>query len=157
MTWEAVIGVETHVELQTDSKMFCGCAVSFGEEPNTNCCPVILVAKSRTFGTDKHRHRSIGADPRKYIEDQAHLRGFRPEIREPVLSYLSVGDNSNVLTHLDLRLRIVQRHDLWSSDQIDAGSLLQCTDENVDRFAARGDHQAAKSELAVLPSQRQIG
>ncbi len=40
--WEAVIGLETHVELQTRSKMFCGCRVDFGEEPNTACCPVCL-------------------------------------------------------------------------------------------------------------------
>ena len=40
--YEAVIGIETHVELQTKSKMFCGCAVSFGDDPNTNCCPVCL-------------------------------------------------------------------------------------------------------------------
>ncbi len=40
--WEAVIGVETHVELATRSKMFCRCPVSFGDEPNTNCCPVCL-------------------------------------------------------------------------------------------------------------------
>ncbi len=42
MTWEPVIGIEVHVELRTDSKMFCGCAVSFGEEPNVNVCPVCL-------------------------------------------------------------------------------------------------------------------
>jgi aspartyl-tRNA(Asn)/glutamyl-tRNA(Gln) amidotransferase subunit B len=40
--WQAVIGLETHVELQTRSKMFCGCAVTFGAEPNTTCCPVCL-------------------------------------------------------------------------------------------------------------------
>ncbi len=42
MSWEPVIGIEVHVELRTDSKMFCGCAVSFGEEPNVNICPVCL-------------------------------------------------------------------------------------------------------------------
>jgi len=42
MTWEPVIGIEVHVELQTQSKMFCGCAVSFGDPPNTNVCPVCL-------------------------------------------------------------------------------------------------------------------
>ncbi len=42
MSWEAVIGIEVHVELATDSKMFCGCAVSFGDEPNTNVCPTCL-------------------------------------------------------------------------------------------------------------------
>jgi len=42
MSFEAVIGVETHVELRTASKMFCGCPVDFGSEPNTNVCPVCL-------------------------------------------------------------------------------------------------------------------
>jgi len=40
--WEAVIGIETHVELQTESKMFCGCKVTFGAPPNTTVCPVCL-------------------------------------------------------------------------------------------------------------------
>ena len=40
--WEPVIGIEVHVELATESKMFCGCAVSFGAEPNTNVCPTCL-------------------------------------------------------------------------------------------------------------------
>jgi aspartyl-tRNA(Asn)/glutamyl-tRNA(Gln) amidotransferase subunit B len=40
--WEPVIGIEVHVELRTNSKMFCGCAVAFGDEPNTNICPVCL-------------------------------------------------------------------------------------------------------------------
>jgi aspartyl-tRNA(Asn)/glutamyl-tRNA(Gln) amidotransferase subunit B len=42
MTYEAVIGIETHVELATRSKMFCRCPVDFGAEPNTNVCPVCL-------------------------------------------------------------------------------------------------------------------
>jgi aspartyl-tRNA(Asn)/glutamyl-tRNA(Gln) amidotransferase subunit B len=40
--WEAVIGLECHVELDTQTKMFCGCRVAFGAEPNTNVCPVCL-------------------------------------------------------------------------------------------------------------------
>jgi aspartyl-tRNA(Asn)/glutamyl-tRNA(Gln) amidotransferase subunit B len=40
--FEAVIGLETHVELGTASKMFCGCATQFGAEPNTQTCPVCL-------------------------------------------------------------------------------------------------------------------
>jgi aspartyl-tRNA(Asn)/glutamyl-tRNA(Gln) amidotransferase subunit B len=39
---EAVIGLEVHAELLTRSKIFCGCAASFGGEPNTNVCPVCL-------------------------------------------------------------------------------------------------------------------
>ena len=42
MEYEPVIGMEVHVELQTASKMFCGCEVAFGGDPNTRCCPVCL-------------------------------------------------------------------------------------------------------------------
>ncbi len=42
MSWEAVIGIEVHVELATRSKMFCGCAVDFGGEPNRHVCPTCL-------------------------------------------------------------------------------------------------------------------
>jgi aspartyl-tRNA(Asn)/glutamyl-tRNA(Gln) amidotransferase subunit B len=42
MEYEAVIGLETHVQLKTRSKMWCGCANAFGSPPNTNVCPVCL-------------------------------------------------------------------------------------------------------------------
>jgi aspartyl-tRNA(Asn)/glutamyl-tRNA(Gln) amidotransferase subunit B len=42
MEYEAVIGLETHVQLKTKSKMWCGCANEFGADPNTNVCPVCL-------------------------------------------------------------------------------------------------------------------
>lgn len=38
--YEMVIGLETHVELKTDSKIFCSCSTKFGSEPNTQICPV---------------------------------------------------------------------------------------------------------------------
>ncbi|HEV8565933.1 MAG TPA: Asp-tRNA(Asn)/Glu-tRNA(Gln) amidotransferase subunit GatB [Actinoplanes sp.] len=41
-TYEPVIGLETHVELGTRTKMFCGCTTNFGAEPNTQVCPVCL-------------------------------------------------------------------------------------------------------------------
>ena len=40
--YEPVMGLEVHVELNTKSKMFCGCATVFGAEPNTQTCPVCL-------------------------------------------------------------------------------------------------------------------
>jgi aspartyl-tRNA(Asn)/glutamyl-tRNA(Gln) amidotransferase subunit B len=41
-SYEPVIGLEIHVQLKTRTKMFCGCELSFGEEPNTRTCPVCL-------------------------------------------------------------------------------------------------------------------
>ncbi len=40
--WETIIGLEVHCELKTATKLFCGCPNMFGDEPNTNCCPVCL-------------------------------------------------------------------------------------------------------------------
>ena len=40
--YQPVIGLETHVELSTHSKMFCGCPTTFGAEPNTQVCPTCL-------------------------------------------------------------------------------------------------------------------
>ncbi len=42
MDYEAVIGLEVHAQLLTNSKIFCGCAVAFGGEPNSRVCPVCL-------------------------------------------------------------------------------------------------------------------
>ena len=42
MTWETVIGLETHVELSTKTKIFCACTTEFGGAPNTHCCPVCM-------------------------------------------------------------------------------------------------------------------
>lgn len=40
--YEAVIGLEVHAQLLTDTKIFCGCSTKFGNEPNSNVCPICL-------------------------------------------------------------------------------------------------------------------
>ncbi len=40
--WEMVIGLEVHCELRTETKLFCSCRNAFGDDPNTNICPVCL-------------------------------------------------------------------------------------------------------------------
>ena len=42
MEWEVVIGLETHVQLSTDSKIFSGASAAFGAEPNTHACYIDL-------------------------------------------------------------------------------------------------------------------
>ncbi len=42
MSWETVIGLEVHCQINTDTKAFCGCSTEFGAEPNSQTCPVCL-------------------------------------------------------------------------------------------------------------------
>ena len=42
MSWETIIGLEIHAQLSTESKIFCGCATRFGDDPNANTCPTCL-------------------------------------------------------------------------------------------------------------------
>ena len=42
MEYEAVIGLEVHVQLKTRTKAFCGCSTEFGNQPNSQVCPVCL-------------------------------------------------------------------------------------------------------------------
>jgi aspartyl-tRNA(Asn)/glutamyl-tRNA(Gln) amidotransferase subunit B len=42
LSYKVIVGLEIHVQLATRTKMFCGCALSFGEEPNSRVCPVCL-------------------------------------------------------------------------------------------------------------------
>jgi len=42
MKYEAVIGLEIHAQMLTETKIFCGCSTRFGAEPNTQTCPVCI-------------------------------------------------------------------------------------------------------------------
>ncbi|MYA84979.1 MAG: Asp-tRNA(Asn)/Glu-tRNA(Gln) amidotransferase subunit GatB [Acidimicrobiaceae bacterium] len=69
--WELVVGLEVHVELSTATKLFCGCANRFGDEPNTNVCPVCLglpgslpVANAEAVDCAMRLGRALGCEVR---------------------------------------------------------------------------------------------
>ncbi|HYE78166.1 MAG TPA: Asp-tRNA(Asn)/Glu-tRNA(Gln) amidotransferase GatCAB subunit B, partial [bacterium] len=41
-TYETIVGMEVHTQLDTATKMYCGCRSAFGDEPNTHVCPICL-------------------------------------------------------------------------------------------------------------------
>ena len=75
--WEAVIGLECHVELDTETKMFCGCRNAFGAEPNTNVCPVCLGPSRVPAGAEPR-----GDPPDRQDRPRARLRD-RPALALP--------------------------------------------------------------------------
>ena len=63
--YEAVIGLETHVQLNTRTKAFCGCPNAYGAEPNEHTCPVCLglpVRLCKSEVTPKRECLDCGAD-----------------------------------------------------------------------------------------------
>jgi aspartyl-tRNA(Asn)/glutamyl-tRNA(Gln) amidotransferase subunit B len=70
--WEAVIGLEIHAQLNTESKIFCGCSTRFGDEPNANTCPVCLGIAGRAAGAEPSRRRTRRA--RRARAGTAHQR-----------------------------------------------------------------------------------
>ena len=72
--YEPVIGLEIHVQLRTRTKMFCGCELSFGEEPNTRTCPVCL-GHPGTLPVTNAEAVHFGADDRDGAGLRARRRG----------------------------------------------------------------------------------
>ena len=72
-SWETVIGLEVHCELATQTKLFCGCRNAFGDEPNTNVCPVCL-------GTTR-----IAAGDQRAGGGAGHADRDGPALRDPPL------------------------------------------------------------------------
>jgi aspartyl-tRNA(Asn)/glutamyl-tRNA(Gln) amidotransferase subunit B len=72
--WETVIGLEVHVELASATKLFCGCPNRFGDEPNTNVCPVCLglpgslpVLNEAVVDLSMRLGRALGCEVRRSI------------------------------------------------------------------------------------------
>jgi aspartyl-tRNA(Asn)/glutamyl-tRNA(Gln) amidotransferase subunit B len=72
--WETVIGLEVHTELATSTKLFCGCPNRFGDEPNTNVCPVCLglpgslpVLNEQVVELSMRLGRALGCDVRRSV------------------------------------------------------------------------------------------
>ena len=64
-TFQMIVGLEVHVQLQTQSKLFCGCSTQFGAEPNSQTCPVLYrtsrnVARSESKGSGICDQNRIG-------------------------------------------------------------------------------------------------
>ena len=72
MAYEAVIGLECHIQLRTRSKMFCDCPAEFGAAPNANVCPVCLGLPGALPVTNRRRDRcGAAAGARARLRDPA--------------------------------------------------------------------------------------
>ncbi|MEM7141461.1 MAG: Asp-tRNA(Asn)/Glu-tRNA(Gln) amidotransferase subunit GatB [Actinomycetota bacterium] len=83
--WELIVGLEVHVELDTATKLFCGCANQFGSEPNTNVCPTCLglpgslpVMNEQAVALAMRLGRALGCDVNRSV--MARKNYFYPDM-----------------------------------------------------------------------------
>ncbi|MCF7822190.1 MAG: Asp-tRNA(Asn)/Glu-tRNA(Gln) amidotransferase subunit GatB [Mariprofundaceae bacterium] len=81
MSWEVVIGLEVHCQINTKTKAFCGCSTEFGAEPNTQTCPVCLGMPGQlpvlnTVAVDKSILTGLAIDAKINLESRFDRKNY---------------------------------------------------------------------------------
>ncbi len=127
MTWETVIGLETHVELSTATKIFCSCTTAFGGAPNTHCCPVctgmpgtlpVLNGKVLEFAVKAGLALGCEITRKSRFDRKNYFYPDLPKAYQISQLYLPIARNGRV----DIGGRMVGIHELHMEE--DAGKLV---------------------------------
>ena len=105
MKYEVVIGLETHAELDTESKLFCGCSTKFGSEPNTQTCPVCLglpgvlpVMNKKAFEHSLKAALTLNCEISKFtnFDRKSYYYPDLPKNYQTSQNYFNIGNNGYV-------------------------------------------------------------
>ncbi len=105
MKYELVMGLETHAELETESKLFCGCSTKFGSEPNTQTCPVCLglpgvlpVMNKKAFEHSLKAALSLSCEISEFtnFDRKSYYYPDLPKNYQTSQNYFNIGNNGYV-------------------------------------------------------------
>ena len=105
MKYEVVVGLETHAELDTESKLFCGCSTKFGSEPNTQTCPVCLglpgvlpVMNKKAFEHSLKAALSLSCEISEFtnFDRKSYYYPDLPKNYQTSQNYFNIGNNGYV-------------------------------------------------------------
>ena len=147
--FEAVIGLEVHCELQTATKLFCGCKNEFGGEPNTHVCPVCLglpgslpVLNSRAVELAMRIGTALNCEIRSSRFDRKNY--FYPDMPKDY-QISQYAEPINVAGHLDLpdgsRVGIVRAHleeDTGKTTHVGGGGRIHDADYSLVDYNRAG-------------------
>ena len=138
MTWETVIGLEVHVELATQTKMFCGCTAAFGGEPNTHCCPTCMGMPGTLPTLNGEAVRlairaalALGCriTPFNRFDRKNYFYPDLPKAYQISQLHLPLGRDGQVsVTTASGEARTIRIHEIHMEE--DAGKLIHATDRN---------------------------
>ncbi|MCI8422472.1 MAG: Asp-tRNA(Asn)/Glu-tRNA(Gln) amidotransferase subunit GatB [Lawsonibacter sp.] len=131
MTWETVIGLETHVELATRTKIFCSCTTRFGGAPNTHCCPVctgmpgtlpVVNKKVVEFAVQAGLALNCEITRKNRFDRKNYFYPDLPKAYQVSQLYLPIARNGRVPIHTDTGEKVIRIHELHMEE--DAGKLV---------------------------------
>lgn len=131
MTWETVIGLETHVELATKTKIFCSCTTQFGGDPNTHCCPVctgmpgtLPVLNRAVLEYSVKAGLALNCDITKYnkFDRKNYFYPDLPKAYQISQLYLPICRDGKVPIHTEAGDKVIRIHEIHMEE--DAGKLV---------------------------------
>jgi aspartyl-tRNA(Asn)/glutamyl-tRNA(Gln) amidotransferase subunit B len=141
MNWETVIGLETHVELATKTKIFCSCTTAFGGDPNTHVCPVctgmpgsLPVMNKKVLEYAAKASLALNCQVTQYckFDLKNYFYPDLPKAYQVSQLYLPIGRNGSVPIQVGDEEKIIRIHELHMEE--DAGKLVH--DNWIDQTRA---------------------
>ena len=175
MDWEVVIGLETHVELATKTKIFCSCTTAFGGAPNTHCCPVctgmpgtLPVMNKKVLEYATKASLALNCEVTRYckFDRKNYFYPDLPKAYQISQLYLPIGRNGRVPITVGSEEKVIRIHELHMEE--DAGKLVH--DNWIDQTRAdynrcgvplieivtEPDFRSAEEVIAYLEKLRSI-
>jgi len=145
MSYQSFVGLETHIHLATRSKMFCSCKAHFGDEPNTNVCPVCLgypgvlpVANKEAIRLAYIVARALNCElsPQSVFERKNYFYPDMPKNYQISQFEHPVGKNGWVDVPTSKGMKRVRIHDVHLEE--DAGKMIHAGDMSLIDYNRAG-------------------
>ncbi|MGR3317445.1 MAG: Asp-tRNA(Asn)/Glu-tRNA(Gln) amidotransferase subunit GatB [Candidatus Anammoxibacter sp.] len=139
MEYDVVIGLETHAELATDTKLFCGCSTQFGSDPNTQTCPVCLalpgslpVMNKKAFDLALKAALALNCkvDTFTNFDRKGYYYPDLPKNYQISQNYRNLGTDGDIDLIIDGKDKTVNLHNVHLEE--DAGKLVHPENSGVD-------------------------
>lgn len=136
--YETVIGLEVHVELSTESKIFCSCSTRFGQRANTNCCPIcmgmpgampILNKKVVEYAVLAGLALNCTIAENSIFDRKNYFYPDLPKAYQTSQLFFPIAQNGNITIETKDGYKAIGIHELHIEE--DAGKLLHDPDRNV--------------------------